>query len=343
MIDSINHLAKNAAVSPVGELPPPDPIQSIQVKGQYDPTTNTITAPGEILHATATHNAPVNRGIAYHWEVDTDPGFTRRAPHRGHGDPFPFPSLGDERRQREPADILSSLHAAVPRQRAAAPHALRGNGAGGAERCSGRVIRARRRCDHIGSYQDTDGREPCSRQPHEHEPFAQPSRRHRLSGAGRAGTGESPRTGLRGEQEMSTLGTIHRTIRGYQQGDFDAIRRIHESTEIDYKFPDLNSPLFVVTKVVEIDGKIVAAGGLYLLAEAYLWMSPEDWGTPQEKLDAVDALQQSAFHDAWMKGIDCACLWLPPGMERFGERLVNDLGWSRDRNGWVSFSRKLNA
>jgi len=36
---------------------------------------NVLTAPGELLHFTVTHNAAIQRGIRYIAEVDTDPSF----------------------------------------------------------------------------------------------------------------------------------------------------------------------------------------------------------------------------------------------------------------------------
>lgn len=131
------------------------------------------------------------------------------------------------------------------------------------------------------------------------------------------------------------------TLRDYRPDDFEAVKAIHESTQIDYQFPDLNSPLFVVTKVYEVEGVIRAVGGLYVQLECYLWMDKTDWASPQEKLDVVEALQIACFTEPRIAGIKCAVLWLPPGMERFGDRLVKDLGWSRDRNDWVSFSREI--
>jgi len=51
-------------------------------------------------------------------------------------------------------------------------------------------------------------------------------------------------------------------------------------------------------------------------------------------------MDTAAMGEAWLRGLDQAVLWLPPGMERFGERLVEDLGFTRDREGWVSFSKR---
>lgn len=76
--DAVNRLADSTAASPIGELPPPPPVDSISVKGTL--VNNVLTAPGEILHVVHTHNAPINRNIRYLTEIDTDPSFP--APHQ---------------------------------------------------------------------------------------------------------------------------------------------------------------------------------------------------------------------------------------------------------------------
>lgn len=78
LIIAINRTAKNASVSPISELPPPDPVDATSVQGTL--SGNVLTAPGEILHFTHTHNSPVQRGIQYITEIDTDPNFPR--PHQ---------------------------------------------------------------------------------------------------------------------------------------------------------------------------------------------------------------------------------------------------------------------
>ena len=129
-------------------------------------------------------------------------------------------------------------------------------------------------------------------------------------------------------------------LRDYKRSDFAAVKAIHDSTEIDYEFPDLNSPLFLITKVLTVDGIVRACGGMYLQLECYLWLDRSDWAGPEEKLSALKAMDTAAMGEAWLRGLDQAVLWLPPGMERFGERLVEDLGFTRDREGWVSFSKR---
>ena len=73
IIAAVNQTAKNAAVSSVGKVPPPNPVDSINVLGTQ--SGNTVTCPGEILHFTLTHNQAVSRGVQYVSEVDTDPSF----------------------------------------------------------------------------------------------------------------------------------------------------------------------------------------------------------------------------------------------------------------------------
>lgn len=133
-------------------------------------------------------------------------------------------------------------------------------------------------------------------------------------------------------------------IRDYCASDFEAVKAIHDATEIDYRLPDLSSPLFLVTKVLVDDAGVVrACGGLYLQCETYLWLDRTNWASPGDKLAAVQALDGVVMHAAWLRGIECAVLWLPPGMERFGRRLVEDLGFVQDRPDWISFSKRLGA
>jgi hypothetical protein len=80
MIDAINRLGTNAGVAAMGEAAAPDPVDSISVKGTLNQTTNTLTAPSEMLHWVHTHNVPLKRGIQYVTEIDTDPNFPNPHP-----------------------------------------------------------------------------------------------------------------------------------------------------------------------------------------------------------------------------------------------------------------------
>lgn len=75
MITAVNHVANSNAASATGKLSPPDPIDSIDVSGNMNPDTNTLTVNGEQLHFTLTHNQALKKGVRYITEVDTDPNF----------------------------------------------------------------------------------------------------------------------------------------------------------------------------------------------------------------------------------------------------------------------------
>lgn len=107
---------------------------------------------------------------------------------------------------------------------------------------------------------------------------------------------------------------------------------------LDYKLPDLSSPLFIIREVAEHEGQIIAAGVVRLEAELYVWVDREV-GTPKDRWEAVKQLNETAMSKAyWEKGLDNAVLWCPPEIEKsFGKRL-KALGFTPDR-GWRSWSR----
>jgi hypothetical protein len=128
-------------------------------------------------------------------------------------------------------------------------------------------------------------------------------------------------------------------VRNYEPSDFERVKEIHEASRIDYKLPDFSSALFLVTKVWVVDGIVRLFGACYLQAELYLIADHSEWAEPEEKLAAIQELDKAGMLELWLKGIDHAVLWLPPDMARFGERLVEDLHFSKDRDGWVSYSK----
>jgi hypothetical protein len=108
---------------------------------------------------------------------------------------------------------------------------------------------------------------------------------------------------------------------------------------MDYTMPDLAKPLFVVKKVVEVDGKVVAACALRIEVETYLWCG----GSPEDKMDAMLAMQPEILEDAWMLGIDNLVCWIPEDVEARFEKRLKQLGWARDRDGWHSWSRATSS
>ena len=80
IISAVNSLAKNLGATSVGKLPPPPPVDAIQVQGTQ--VKNTFTCPSEILHWTITHNQSIDKGVHYFSEISTSPNFS--APHVVH-------------------------------------------------------------------------------------------------------------------------------------------------------------------------------------------------------------------------------------------------------------------
>jgi hypothetical protein len=124
-------------------------------------------------------------------------------------------------------------------------------------------------------------------------------------------------------------------IRDYRPEDFEAVKALHEGSYIDYNMPDLNHALFLVKKVQEVDGKVVAAMALRIEAETYLWCG----GGPREKMAAMCELQPAVLLEAWMSGIDNVVAWIPQSVEKKFKKRLMQLGWERDRDGWHSWSR----
>lgn len=123
-------------------------------------------------------------------------------------------------------------------------------------------------------------------------------------------------------------------VRDYESGDKSALEDIHGEQGFDYKFPDLESPLFLVKKVREVNGRVVGALLMRLSLETYLLCS----GGPEDKMAAMQELQPEALREAWIKGIsDVFCVIPPEINQRFAKRL-KQMGWNEDRP-WPMWSR----
>jgi len=136
------------------------------------------------------------------------------------------------------------------------------------------------------------------------------------------------------------MGTI---IRSYQLGDAEQIQKIHDENKLDFKFPNLNSSLFTVNKVLEVEGVVRASYALRMVAEANLWLSTEAWTDPTGKWQAIKALDISAMEAARDIGIDSVQCFLPPAYKRFGKRIcgVDGLGFVEDNSGWRGYGKFL--
>jgi hypothetical protein len=131
-------------------------------------------------------------------------------------------------------------------------------------------------------------------------------------------------------------------IRSYNPADLEAIQKIHNDNKLDFKFPNLNSLLFPVHKILEVDGEVKASYALRAVMEVNLWLDKTNWATSVQKWDVIKALDHSATSAALDIGLDGITCFLPPGYERFGRRISDKkdgLGFRADRPGWSGFSK----
>ncbi len=129
-------------------------------------------------------------------------------------------------------------------------------------------------------------------------------------------------------------------IREYTSSDLEVLRMIHVRQSFDYKFPDLQSPLFVSKLVLENgEGGIAMAALARLTCEIYLLTDPIQ-SSPRERLNNLITLHLAVRRDLIQRGLEDAHAWLPPKIaRRFGRRLMK-LGWTRDDK-WTPFSIRL--
>lgn len=127
-------------------------------------------------------------------------------------------------------------------------------------------------------------------------------------------------------------------IRDFQREDLPALKAIHAGQNFDYNLPELSSPLFLVKKVREEGGRVVAAMGLRITAETFLLCE----GSPVAKARAIEELQPEVLRAAWEKGLDDVVCVVPPEISESFAPALEKMGWSRDRD-WPMWSRSTNA
>lgn len=124
-------------------------------------------------------------------------------------------------------------------------------------------------------------------------------------------------------------------VRPFTEADLEAFRKIHAASGLDYRFPDLRSPLFLNKTVVERDNKPTTLLAARLTVETYLVTS----GNARERLEDIEAVQPVWLAELWSKGIDDAYCGVPKSVDRHFRKHMERLGWERGRPGWVNYFR----
>lgn len=129
------------------------------------------------------------------------------------------------------------------------------------------------------------------------------------------------------------------TVRDYTDADKTAVEQIHRDSRMDYQFPAVDSPLFVVKKVYELDGRIIGAEFLKLQAEAYLMLSCDL--DALEKTRVIAHLSRETEREAYNQGLDTIAAYIPEDISNKFTKRLTLLGWDKARTGWVTWFREL--
>ena len=125
-------------------------------------------------------------------------------------------------------------------------------------------------------------------------------------------------------------------IRNFKPEDLETIIDIYKAQGFDYDLPEFTSPLILVKKVREVNGRAVAAMFLRLTAETFLVTA----GSPVEKGRAIEELQPAVLQEAYEKGLsDIVCV-VPPEISESFAPVLTRMGWKPDRK-WPMWSRSV--
>lgn len=127
-------------------------------------------------------------------------------------------------------------------------------------------------------------------------------------------------------------------VRDYREEDAEAVKEIHASQGFAYTTPDFANPLFLVKKVREVDGRVVAAMCLRLTCETYLFVE----GSPEAKGRSIMELQPEVLREAYEKGLSDVVCVIPPEIAESFAPVLERMGWSKDRD-WPMYSRGVTS
>lgn len=132
-------------------------------------------------------------------------------------------------------------------------------------------------------------------------------------------------------------------VRNYRPEDFPQVKELYE--KLDYQVPILNKkegdavePLWIVTKVLLVDGKIKALAGAHIRVDVHFVVSDEEWGDKEAQLRKLNAETMDDLY--WLKGIDYAVAWAPKeSRDTLKELLTNKLGFTEAEDNWLMYTR----
>ena len=128
-------------------------------------------------------------------------------------------------------------------------------------------------------------------------------------------------------------------IRAYRKSDLDAIKRMHEQSGLPPScLPDLSNRLFCVKVCAERRNRVVQAGFVKIVGEAYVLVDHEV-ASPQERLDIVERLIATGLAKAAKRGFEEVTAWLPPKVRPSFAPRLEALGFIESP--WQSYTALL--
>lgn len=99
-----------------------------------------------------------------------------------------------------------------------------------------------------------------------------------------------------------------RVIRDYRAEDEPALRALHARFNDPFAFPDLSSPLYIVKKVVEVDGQVTDA----VLVRKTAFVTAYLGTVFDEQPSLIQALQTDVLASAWAAGVEDVGMFTNP-------------------------------
>lgn len=124
-------------------------------------------------------------------------------------------------------------------------------------------------------------------------------------------------------------------VRPYTESDLEIFKRIHAASGLDYRFPDLSSPLFITKTVIEHDGKPTTMLAGKIDVETYLMTS----GTAAERQRDFELVHPAFLNELWLRGIDSVYCGVPKIVDRHFRKHMERYGWERGRPEFVNYFR----
>lgn len=126
-------------------------------------------------------------------------------------------------------------------------------------------------------------------------------------------------------------------VRHMIDADAASVERLHQAMKMPYRLPDFG-PLYVVKNVAQNGSpEIIAAAGIKLIGEAFLWISPSE--SVMKRVEAINQLSARCLHDARAAGLDEVSAWIPAEMEPRFAPMLESLGWQKSP--WPTWGRLL--